>query len=251
MRPTRRGRAREPLGRNRLVRHQRPRATQLPRGRPATHRTPKSARQATPPQRPRNHRPTHHRAMTMTSQTFSQLLDHANARRAARLEALWRMTPDERIDAMRRGDLTLEQCCAWQPATQSKCHSCTASSNSSPPSPPRPANDHPRRPRLLHHARHRTPRLAQTRSAHPMLRPTRRPHPQRPITLLLGQPRLRRLEPRMRRTRRRVRRRTRRRTLAAISDAAHAGPRARGATYASSPALPDKAVSGPDHAANS
>ena len=23
------------------------------------------------------------------------------------------MTPDERVAAMRRGDLTLEQCCAW------------------------------------------------------------------------------------------------------------------------------------------
>jgi hypothetical protein len=51
--------------------------------------------------------------MTMTSQPFSQLLDHANARRTARLEALWRMTAQQRVDAMRRGDLTLEQCCAW------------------------------------------------------------------------------------------------------------------------------------------
>ena len=34
-------------------------------------------------------------------------------RRDARLEALWRMTPDERVTAMRRGNLTLEQCCAW------------------------------------------------------------------------------------------------------------------------------------------
>ena len=51
--------------------------------------------------------------MTMTSQTFSQLLARTDARRAARLEPLWRMTPDERVGAMRRGDLTLEQCCAW------------------------------------------------------------------------------------------------------------------------------------------
>jgi hypothetical protein len=51
--------------------------------------------------------------MTMTSQTFSQLLTHAAAQRAARLEALWRMTPSERVAAMRGGDLTMEQCCAW------------------------------------------------------------------------------------------------------------------------------------------
>lgn len=51
--------------------------------------------------------------MTMSSKTFSQLLTHAAAARAARLEALWRMTPTERVAAMRRGDLTLEQCCAW------------------------------------------------------------------------------------------------------------------------------------------
>jgi hypothetical protein len=51
--------------------------------------------------------------MTMTSKTFSELLARTDARRAARLEALWRMTPDERVTAMRRGNLTLEQCCAW------------------------------------------------------------------------------------------------------------------------------------------
>jgi hypothetical protein len=51
--------------------------------------------------------------MTMTSKTFTELLARTDARRAARLEALWRMTPDERVSAMRRGDLTLEQCCAW------------------------------------------------------------------------------------------------------------------------------------------
>jgi hypothetical protein len=26
---------------------------------------------------------------------------------------MWRMTPNERIAAMRRGDLSMEQCCAW------------------------------------------------------------------------------------------------------------------------------------------
>jgi hypothetical protein len=33
--------------------------------------------------------------------------------RNARLRALWQMTPAQRIAAMRRGELTLEQCSAW------------------------------------------------------------------------------------------------------------------------------------------
>ncbi|HEY2768311.1 MAG TPA: hypothetical protein VGI76_08640 [Solirubrobacteraceae bacterium] len=33
--------------------------------------------------------------------------------RDARLRALWEMTPCQRIAAMRRGELTLEQCSAW------------------------------------------------------------------------------------------------------------------------------------------
>jgi hypothetical protein len=33
--------------------------------------------------------------------------------RDARLRALWQMTPPQRIAAMRRGELTLEQCSAW------------------------------------------------------------------------------------------------------------------------------------------
>jgi len=45
--------------------------------------------------------------------TFSELLAQADARRAERLETVWRMKPKERVAAMRRGDLTLEQCCAW------------------------------------------------------------------------------------------------------------------------------------------
>ena len=49
----------------------------------------------------------------MTNSTFSELLSLATAERAARLEALRRMTPTERVAAMRRGDLTIEQCCAW------------------------------------------------------------------------------------------------------------------------------------------
>jgi hypothetical protein len=31
----------------------------------------------------------------------------------ARLRTLWEMTPNERVVAMRRGELTLEQCAAW------------------------------------------------------------------------------------------------------------------------------------------
>ena len=35
--------------------------------------------------------------------------------RDARLRALWQMTVAQRIAAMRRGELTLEQCSAWAP----------------------------------------------------------------------------------------------------------------------------------------
>jgi hypothetical protein len=49
----------------------------------------------------------------MTPDTFSQLFARSNDERAARLEALWRMTRTQRIVAMRRGQLTMEQCCAW------------------------------------------------------------------------------------------------------------------------------------------
>ena len=49
----------------------------------------------------------------MTSKPSPNYSPTPTHRRAARLEALWRMTPDERVAAMRRGDLTLEQCCAW------------------------------------------------------------------------------------------------------------------------------------------
>jgi hypothetical protein len=33
--------------------------------------------------------------------------------RDARRRALWQMTPGQRLAAMRRGELTLEQCSAW------------------------------------------------------------------------------------------------------------------------------------------
>lgn len=49
--------------------------------------------------------------MTQTNltETYFQTLQA----REARLRALWEMTPKERVVAMRRGDLTLEQCAAW------------------------------------------------------------------------------------------------------------------------------------------
>lgn len=41
-----------------------------------------------------------------------QTIKNLQARRE-RLEALWRMTPDQRVVEMRRGKLSLEQCAAW------------------------------------------------------------------------------------------------------------------------------------------
>ncbi len=43
---------------------------------------------------------------------FDQALQRVRAR-DARLRALWEMTPAQRIAAMRRGELTLQQCAAW------------------------------------------------------------------------------------------------------------------------------------------
>jgi hypothetical protein len=45
---------------------------------------------------------------TLTEQMFQSLRE-----RDARLRSLWQMTPAQRIAAMRRGELTLEQCAAW------------------------------------------------------------------------------------------------------------------------------------------
>ena len=49
----------------------------------------------------------------MTREMLMDRLFRLSAERDARLEAMWRMTPNERIAAMRRGDLSMEQCCAW------------------------------------------------------------------------------------------------------------------------------------------
>lgn len=46
------------------------------------------------------------------SLSFDHALRDLDAR-AERLRALWRMTPSQRVAAMRRGELTLEQCAAW------------------------------------------------------------------------------------------------------------------------------------------
>lgn len=43
---------------------------------------------------------------------IDQILYRLRAR-DARLRALWEMTPSQRVAAMRRGELTLEQCSAW------------------------------------------------------------------------------------------------------------------------------------------
>jgi hypothetical protein len=48
------------------------------------------------------------RHTNLTDETFRKLES-----RRARLQALWRMTPTQRVAAMRRGELSLEQCAAW------------------------------------------------------------------------------------------------------------------------------------------
>ncbi len=45
--------------------------------------------------------------------TFEQQRVALARARRTRLQALWRMSPHERVLAMRRGELTLEQCTAW------------------------------------------------------------------------------------------------------------------------------------------
>jgi hypothetical protein len=45
--------------------------------------------------------------------TFDKQAITALKAREARLKELWKMTPSERIAAMRNGKLSLEQCAAW------------------------------------------------------------------------------------------------------------------------------------------
>ncbi|HTB70750.1 MAG TPA: hypothetical protein VK707_07210 [Solirubrobacteraceae bacterium] len=49
----------------------------------------------------------------MSQTDFSEAYIKTIAKRRERLRTLWEMTPAERILAMRRGELTLEQCAAW------------------------------------------------------------------------------------------------------------------------------------------
>jgi hypothetical protein len=49
----------------------------------------------------------------MTQQIFTESYFQTIDTRTARLRALWEMSPAERVSAMRRGTLTLEQCAAW------------------------------------------------------------------------------------------------------------------------------------------
>jgi hypothetical protein len=59
--------------------------------------------------------------MTMSQNLFiEQILQDLGAR-DARLRALWQMTPAQRVAAMRRGELTLEQCSAWAARYPSRC----------------------------------------------------------------------------------------------------------------------------------
>jgi len=46
--------------------------------------------------------------ITLDEQTITAL-----RHREARLRALWQMTASQRINAMRKGQLSLEQCAAW------------------------------------------------------------------------------------------------------------------------------------------
>jgi hypothetical protein len=47
------------------------------------------------------------------AKTFTDHLARAARARAGRLRSLWQMTPAERVAAMRRGELTVEQLAAW------------------------------------------------------------------------------------------------------------------------------------------
>jgi len=46
-------------------------------------------------------------------ETWWESVQRAERARAGRLRSLWQMTPEQRVAAMRRGDLTYEQLAAW------------------------------------------------------------------------------------------------------------------------------------------
>jgi hypothetical protein len=53
------------------------------------------------------------REQPTTPDTCWESLQRAERARAGRLRSLWQMTPERRVAAMRRGDLTYEQLAAW------------------------------------------------------------------------------------------------------------------------------------------
>jgi len=76
-----------------------------PTGRPAaggTHRVPDPQPTHMPPPDP-----------DTAPDTWWESIARAERARAGRLRLLWQMTPEQRVAAMRRGDLTYEQLAAW------------------------------------------------------------------------------------------------------------------------------------------
>jgi hypothetical protein len=60
--------------------------------------------------------PTRPEALTVTGEpatTYTEHLARLERARQGRLRSLWQMTVEQRIAAMRRGELTLEQLAAW------------------------------------------------------------------------------------------------------------------------------------------
>jgi hypothetical protein len=49
----------------------------------------------------------------MSDRLLSDVFPQQLGERAERLRKVWLMTPEQRVAAMRRGELSLEQCAAW------------------------------------------------------------------------------------------------------------------------------------------
>jgi len=99
--------------------HRRPRATPKPQRTPlsngdpsstpgtptgGTRRVPDPQPAPMPPPDPNRH---------TAPETWWESVQRAQRARAGRLRSLWQMTPEQRVAAMRRGDLTYEQLAAW------------------------------------------------------------------------------------------------------------------------------------------
>jgi len=65
------------------------------------------------PDPPPAHMPPPDRNRDTAPETWWESVQRAERARAGRLRSLWQMTPDQRVAAMRRGDLTYEQLAAW------------------------------------------------------------------------------------------------------------------------------------------